>query len=361
MLSSETYEGTPIPLAVSGYVRPNLRTFDGEQAFVAPGSPSGTGYVVYPAPQLPPGDRLAALHLRTVMTAYDPFGRVADQLIQVNPAEDFPKPGRPLAATIGGAAAVEGADEATIVHPGEWVPFTLYWRVTGAPPPGNWMFFADLIDRENHRLLAESHNPGFSPDQWRSGDRVVSWFLLPIPGDTRAAVGDVAVGIFDPDTGRHLPVVDPRGQSAGDTLYVGPVRVDRPAVDAHPEHPLQARFGDGITLNGYDLTPADRGPLKLSLYWQSNRPIPDDYTVFVHVLDRSGRMIANADSQPGQGSLPTSTWVPGEPIVDVHQVTLPPGSPPPARIEAGIYLLATGQRLPLVGAPGDSITIALPE
>jgi hypothetical protein len=124
--------------------------------------------------------------------------------------------------------------------------------------------------------------------------------------------------------------------------------------------PLDARFGPSMQLTGYDLTRQSDGSVSLNLHWQANGPADQDYTVFVHALDASGKVIAGADGQPGGGELPTSTWATGEQYLDAHTLRIPPGAQP-ARYEVGVYLLDTGRRLPATGADGrplgDAVTI----
>jgi hypothetical protein len=57
-----------------------------------------------------------------------------------------------------------------------------------------------------------------------------------------------------------------------------------------------------------------------------------------------------------QGTFPTSQWTPGETVVDPYLVQLSADLPPgDYRIHVGLYLLATGQRLPVVDESGAAI------
>ena len=92
-------------------------------------------------------------------------------------------------------------------------------------------------------------------------------------------------------------------------------------------------------LLGFDLartavTPG--GPLGLTLYWQPRIETATGYKVFVHVVDASGTIVAQADAVPGRGARPTTGWLPGEGIVDRYTIALP-GSLP-----AGQYQVVTG-------------------
>jgi hypothetical protein len=158
------------------------------------------------------------------------------------------------------------------------------------------------------------------------------------------------------------------------TLNVQSVeRVFTPPTSATP---FEYDFDHAITLRGYDLQP---GPsTTLTLDWQSLSSNLDDYTVFVHVLDSSGQIAAQADSQPRNcmgapctGALctgtpscvpcvsyPTSLWVPGEYVADPYTFDLAPGT---YTLDIGLYLPETGDRLPVFDAsgnsPGNSLTL----
>jgi hypothetical protein len=121
---------------------------------------------------------------------------------------------------------------------------------------------------------------------------------------------------------------------------------------------LNAGFGDGVNLIGYDFDPAPcpTGSCSrdLRLVWRANRLIDADYSIFIHALDSSGRIVNQADGPPASGRRPTSFWDAGEQVEDIHKVTL---TPEVTRLEIGLYRLDTGARLPTSG--GDTVSIEL--
>jgi hypothetical protein len=109
-------------------------------------------------------------------------------------------------------------------------------------------------------------------------------------------------------------------------------------------------------LDGYAVTavtqPGDA--ILLTLQWQSLASVSEDYQVFVHLLDRDGNKIAQADGQPVQWLRPTSTWRPGERIADRYGLLLPPNLPGGEyTIAVGLYHPVTGQRLPVSAGPSS--------
>jgi hypothetical protein len=101
---------------------------------------------------------------------------------------------------------------------------------------------------------------------------------------------------------------------------------------------VDVTFGGSIKLIGYRIVEGTAP--RVVLCWQSIKPTPTDYTVFVHVPGDSG------DSQPVGGNYPTSVWQPGEVIEDVHPLPAS-GNVPIPRATIGLYRLDTGERLPI--------------
>lgn len=111
-----------------------------------------------------------------------------------------------------------------------------------------------------------------------------------------------------------------------------------------------------IRLNGYALNPVSTpgGAILLVLRWQSIQRVADDYQVFVHLLDAHDEKIAQRDGQPVQWLRPTSSWQPGEEIIDRYGLLLPYDIPTGEyTIAVGLYDPVTGQRLPISAGPGD--------
>ena len=116
------------------------------------------------------------------------------------------------------------------------------------------------------------------------------------------------------------------------------------------EHPQEARLGDEIEYLGYDVFPAHQitpgGVLELRMAWRAHDAIEANYSVFVHLLNDEGELIAQQDNWPVRGTRPTVTWEPGEIIADHYSLPIPLHTPPGRyKVYAGIYGAGTGERL----------------
>ena len=136
-------------------------------------------------------------------------------------------------------------------------------------------------------------------------------------------------------------------------------------VAAAPNVQVPATIGGSIRFLGYHLPAGDwhAGDIvPLSLFWRSTESLAADYSVFVHLMAADGHLLAQTDSPPGGGTLPTSAWSPRETIVDRRGLLLP-GDLAPGRyvLRLGLYLPSSGERLPVVapgnGAPEDGLTL----
>jgi hypothetical protein len=147
-------------------------------------------------------------------------------------------------------------------------------------------------------------------------------------------------------------------------------------ADESPGQVLDAELGDQIRLQGYSLVEREVEPgrmLLLTLFWQAGGMageaggegspegvVVERYTVFAHLLDQDGQLVAQQDSEPVGGSRPTTSWSPGEVIVDRLGILIPPNlNGGEYQLVVGMYQPDTGERLPVRdlgdGMGGDTI------
>ncbi|MCB8976447.1 MAG: glycosyltransferase family 39 protein [Ardenticatenaceae bacterium] len=162
-------------------------------------------------------------------------------------------------------------------------------------------------------------------------DQVVGQAVLSLPPDVQPAAARL---VFLVENG---------------SVDLGPVKIaaDQTGLP-EPDVPVAANFANEIALMGYDLQ-IESGVVRLKTYWQAQRPIEASYTIFVHLLDGDGVLVAQQDALPQGGAYPTTIWAVGEVVVDEAVLSLPPEAKP-ATLSIGLYQLDTLERLPLVGA-----------
>ncbi|MBN1119958.1 MAG: glycosyltransferase family 39 protein [Anaerolineae bacterium] len=136
------------------------------------------------------------------------------------------------------------------------------------------------------------------------------------------------------------------------------------------QHEVDIRFGDMITLQGYDISTVEARPgdvVTLRFYWQATSTPPENYSLFVHLMPADEvRVITQADGNPAVPERLTRTWdEPTEILISPEfALTIPEGTPPgDYRLLVGLYNFETGVRLPVgdgaFGSVGDSYEIPI--
>jgi hypothetical protein len=82
----------------------------------------------------------------------------------------------------------------------------------------------------------------------------------------------------------------------------------------------------------------------LALRWQDLAPTNRDYVVSWRLLDSQGHTVVQRDSEPASGFSPSSTWTPGQAVVDRYGMLIPTFLPPgDYRIEILVFDKNSGQ------------------
>ncbi len=101
-----------------------------------------------------------------------------------------------------------------------------------------------------------------------------------------------------------------------------------PQAKTEIQHLLDLRYGPGIRLVGYDVSPAKVRPgeaVHVTLYWQSLEPVEDNYIVAIKLLtsEPQASVLAAAHGYPGGGNFATSLWKPGDFFKETYDLKTP--------------------------------------
>lgn len=366
LVAAWSYRRQPMPLALYPTTSQIHRTFSGLDCLVLPGASSGDLYYVYPRSVSRDGVGLCSVVAcdEPYRVLLDPDGQEAVSVFRVQP-DVLPRvqPPRPLIARLGHYLEVAGYELRRQFRPGESLRLVLFARI--AQPlaePGDWKLFAHLIQLGGAGDLGSGYVEAAHAN-WQPGDTLVFWLDLPTRDSLSPGLYFVQFGLFENDSLRRQRVFDAAGRDVGDVLVVGPVRALEPSpVERDAPGQVRARFGEAIGLVSHRLDPAPvaGGELQVTLEWTATKPVPEDYTVFVHLMDTNGKLMAQHDGQPQEGRLPTGVWVPGELVLDEHRVPLPETlRGRRLKVLVGVYRLDTGQRLPVEAPDGTRLGDAL--
>ncbi|MCA9940852.1 MAG: hypothetical protein KC418_19575 [Anaerolineales bacterium] len=209
------------------------------------------------------------------------------------------------------------------------------------------------------------------------------WLFLAVPGMLAGVATLARIGgwppICEPGTGYQAPDADMPAAPRRWVLYLvfvvfglqavvtGCFLSGPPRGAAAPERqtrlpmsslPLDYRLGDGIALQGYNVT-RQADAVDLTLYWRSLGWVYADELVFVHLLDGRNQTVSQQDRPP---QLPTWCWTPGEVVTDHYVLGVNAGIQHPLHLEIGMYSWPAGTRLPVTPAvSNDAIVIPLPD
>jgi hypothetical protein len=176
-------------------------------------------------------------------------------------------------------------------------------------------------------------------------------------------VYDLEVGLVNLANGLRLPSVNAAGVELQPAILQRvKVRAPQPVVEAVTAPSGAIDLGGEFRLISSEVGPSSIGAgdaVSVALVWQALHVPVADYTVFVHVRDASGHIVAQADSPPQAGAYPTSFWDVAETIVDDHALRLPDDLPAgDYTVVVGLYRLDTGERLSITqGGSGSEIVL----
>lgn len=202
-------------------------------------------------------------------------------------------------------------------------------------PEGSKIWLEDNTLTLPSRLLVRGGRPVSSnPPAWYAQQGFSYLVVHTETGEDLSAFGAPLVS-FARDDARHGPnlaifsvgAADDSGESrtaSGATLGTGALLLEG------YRYPAEVRAG---------------ATLPLALYWRAARPLSQNYTVYIHLVDAAGAKLAQRDMPPRDGSLPTTNWRVGELIRDDQDLPVAAGVAP------GRYRLLVGMYDPQTLAP----------
>jgi uncharacterized membrane protein len=257
--------------------------------------------------------------------------------------------------------------------------FRLYWQAL-TPLPAGLTLRAFAMTPDGREVDSSDERPliqtlWLPPERWQPGQVVVTdklaWYLpkqwalaagvyqgggwSDLAGRWRLQAGDPATTLFDAATWTTL------GAWQWQRSRLQPMEPPQFAA-------LDKTFGgDGwlASLSGIEeprrAAPGSRIPI--TLRWQAQGPSPRDLTIFLHVRNAQGAIVAQGDAMPTWfGAQPTTQWPYDQTVFSAHSIPLP------AELKPGVYDLVAGwyywqtlERLALLddaGQPvGDSLVV----
>lgn len=236
---------------------------------------------------------------------------------------------------------------------GSPVRVRLYW-VGRRRMSHDYTFSVFLLGREGALLGTVNSYPGrgnYATRLWLPGEVVIDDYWVPVSGAARVpAGGSLRISVYQQPGGAPVEAIDSLGRSVGGAPQIASVRLAAPyRVIYEPDQVVRHAFGERVALVGYSISPQNPtagDDWEIRLLWRSLRRMSQDYTVFVHLVDDQGNVVAQADGPPVDGEYPTTLWRVGDQVLDVHIMHLPETVHAGRySLYVGWYLLDSGERL----------------
>jgi hypothetical protein len=279
------------------------------------------------------------------------------------PALERP-PLHPREVELAGVMRLVGYDQSSSsARPGESLTITLYWQPQ-SEIDFDYSSYVHLVAEAGRGITQSDHQLGgeyYPTSLWRPGEVLRDSHVLTIPQDVAPGVYRLVSGMY------RYPSLEPLGGPADiglmavkDPTHVQMIFPNDAQSSAEPVRISDVEFGERIMLLGYERELLDSG-LELVLYLQAERPLDQNWTVFVHLVDSTGGLVAQHDSQPRDGRYPTSVWDQGEVVDDPHLLVVPANLPDgDYQVVVGLYSVESGERLPVLDGESNPIGDSVP-
>lgn len=241
----------------------------------------------------------------------------------------------------------------------EFVHITLYWQPLERSERPLSMFVQVYAPDENFEPVevgkVDSY-PGrgmMRTDTWQPGIIYADTYRLELYGDFGLTPFEprFRIGLRDNETNIEVPATTRDGQPIDVVMPRGGSVFSREVTCDPLPNSIDINFEDLVRLRGWSvpqLTAVPGGTLDLHLQWDILNTTPDDYRIFVQLIDPAAPEIlhGSGDTVPRGDWYPTYRWVPGVCFNDRYVVQIAPDVPAGEyRLFVGLYRAHEGFRL----------------
>nr|MDA8218669.1 hypothetical protein [Dehalococcoidales bacterium] len=208
-----------------------------------------------------------------------------------------------------------------------------------------WLYisFTHIFAPSGQQLDVSGETELSTSSNWRKND------LLIIPS-TVVAKEEIPRGAYRIDIGVYVrfPARTPIPVEAGakEVASFSSVRLGQQVSEPAASEAV-ATLNSAIRLVQAQAKLADDGKsVHLSLVWQATKKLDRDYTIFAHLYDGAGNLVAQIDGWPANGNYPTSAWAADELVPDERAIPLTaPLGEGEFTVKVGMYDAKTMERL----------------
>ncbi len=248
-------------------------------------------------------------------------------------------------------------DEA--LQPGETMLVTLYWRGR-AEMDSDYNLALNVHGRgmENIAKLDTWPGGGLLPTgDWIPRAVYADRYSIPLSGKASApTLLRLDVSFWGDSLDKRLSV-SANGLTIGSLmLHAGRLLPSAPVQEA-AQIENGSTFAPGVLLAGHTVSSQEDAETRFTLFWRAEQSLGADWTVFVHMLNAAGEIVAQTDGPPLNGDWPTTAWEPGHLVRDARRLaygsTLSQGE---HSVVVGLYDPVSGVRAAAFAPDGSEWT-----
>ena len=186
---------------------------------------------------------------------------------------------------------------------------TYYWKSLKPMNETHKVFVHFLNEREGI-VFQQDHMPFYglyNTSQWKAGEIIKETYNVDVWNNVKLGKYYIKVGLYN-GAGR-LPTINENYEFLNQTPTV--------------QNPVNVIYNNTFEFLGYDINKTkieQEDKFKITYYWKCLNETDEDYTIFVHFLNESGKIRFQNDHKP---SVQTSQWKKGQIFKETHTVRIP--------------------------------------
>jgi len=220
-------------------------------------------------------------------------------------------------------------------QPDDWIRIKLCWQ-TDTPQDQDYAFTLQLVLPDMPRAAIQDgyHLSGRYPtSQWAVNETICEWIPLHIQnGVETPRAYELLVSLYEVDGEKLIWVDDPTRDPIIDRITIY-----EQSTAQNIDTPWQVADWGKVAIN----LDNPNQPQAITLTWQVLQAAPTNYRYYIHLLDETENIIAQADAPPLNNTYPTSYWVNNTTFTET---ILLPAAPDATQLKIGVYDPNTNQR-----------------
>ena len=244
------------------------------------------------------------------------------------------------------------------------IPITLMWspqRRIGH----DYASFVQLQTQDYQSLSGTEHLIKrwlYSSSIWQVGDVIPDTHELSIPPELDAGAYRLSMGLYYSNF-QSVPFSGGLPTDLTGMATIGWYKVPQQNTVTIPDAAISidATIADIFDLEALQIIQGEDGLYYAALFWQSieSRP-PIDATIFVHLVDTDGNIVAQSDIRPWDGQYPTFIWDAGERVETIHLLNSEGFALEDVTLRVGMYTFPGPTNLPAIQGTLDYLNGVIP-